>query len=111
MMQTPYGYVTVLFGNLLQPIVDLFHRMAQSEPRGPSEVQASRAENGYAASIVVLTVLVIESVCNRVRYVSGNTTCLGAVHTLRGLNAGELADDVEELFVLRDVIAHNHLWE
>src|SRR5207244_1579644 len=27
------------------------------------------------------------------------------------LQAGDLADDVEELFVLRDVIAHNHVWE
>ena len=85
--------------------------MEHRGPKPPNEVQASRAENGYAASIAVLTALVIESVCNRVRYVLGDASRKGAVQTLRDLQAGKLADDVEELFVLRDVIAHNHVWE
>src|SRR6266705_1287918 len=111
MMQGTHNYVSVLFANLLQPIVDLFDLMEQKEPKGPNEVQASKAENGYAASIIVLTALVIESVCNRVRYVRGDTARETSVHTLRQLKAEALADDVEELFVLRDVIAHNHVWE
>jgi len=111
MAQTPYNYVSVLFASLLQPIVDLFDLMEQKAPKGPNEVQASTVENGYGAAIAVLTVLVIESVCNRVRYVRGDAARKGAVHPLRGLKAGGLADDVDELFVLRDVIAHNHLWE
>jgi hypothetical protein len=110
-MQTPHNYVSVLFANLLQPIVDLFDLMEQKEPTGPNEVQASKAENGYAASIAVLAALVVESVCNRVRYVRGDAGRKGAVQTLSELQAGGLADDVEELFVLRDVIAHNHVWE
>jgi len=110
-MGSTHNYVSVLFASLLQPIVDLFNLMEQHQPKGPNEVQASRGENGYACSMVVLTVLVIESVCNRVRYVRGDVDRKGAVQTLRELKAGGLADDVEELFVLRDVIAHNHLWE
>lgn len=125
-MQASRSYVSVLFANLLQPIVDLFDLMEQKEPKGPNEVQASKAETGYAASIAVLTVLVIESVCNRVRYVRGAPEST-AVQTLKKLPAPDtlpheeaedwcarrdgLADDVEELFVLRDVIAHNHLWD
>ncbi|MBI3805643.1 MAG: hypothetical protein HY282_17980 [Nitrospirae bacterium] len=110
-MQTPHNYVPVLFASLLQPIVDLFDHMEKKEPKGPNEVQASKHENGYAASIAVLTVIVIESVCNRARHVYGLVDRNGAVQTLRELQAGGLADDVEELFVLRDVIAHNHIWE
>jgi len=110
-MQRPHNYVSLLFASLLQPIVDLFDLMEQKGPKGPNEVQASRAENGYAASIAILTALVIESVCNRVRYVRGDAGRKGAVQTLRELQGGGLADDVEELFVLRDVIAHNHVWE
>jgi hypothetical protein len=106
-----YEYVSVLFASLLQPIVDLFDLMEQKEPKGPNEVQASRAENGYAASIAILAALVIESACNRVRYVRGDVDRKGAVQTLRELQAAGLADDVEEIFVLRDVIAHNHMWE
>ena len=71
-MQATHNYGSVPFANLLQPIVDLFDLMEQKEPKGPNEVQASKAENGYAASIAVLTAIVIESVCNRVRYVRGD---------------------------------------
>lgn len=111
-MQTTPNYVSVLFVSLLQPIVDLFDLMEQKGPKGPNEVQASRNENGYAASIAVLVALMIESVCNRVRYVLGDADHKkGAVQTLKDLKAGGLADDVEELFVLRDAIAHNHIWE
>jgi len=103
--------VSVLFQNFLQPMVDLFNLMEQKEPKGPNEVQASRHENGYAVTIAILAALVIESVCNRVRYVRGDVGRKGAVETLKELNAAGLADDIEEIFVLRDVIAHSHLWE
>src|SRR5262249_31649765 len=63
-----------------------------------------------AASIAVLAIFVIESVCNRVRHVRGDAP-KGAVETLRDCGAGPLAEDVEELFVVRDVVAHNHLWD
>jgi len=110
-MQTTDNYVSVLFGSLLQPIVDLFDLMEQKGPTGPNDVQAPRDENGYSVSIAVLVALVIESACNRVRYVLGDADRKSAVQTLTDLSAGGLADDVEELFVLRDAIAHNHIWE
>lgn len=53
----------------------------------------------------------IESVCNRARYITNDNGRKGPVETLRDLGAPDLADDVEEVFVLRDAIAHNHLWE
>lgn len=101
-MQTTDNYVSVLFGSLLQPIVDLFDLMEQKGPTGPNDVQAPRDENGYSVSIAVLVALVIESACNRVRYVLGDADRKSAVQTLTDLSAGEMADDVEELFVLRD---------
>jgi len=111
-MNTTPNYVSVLFPNLLQPIVDLFDLMEQKGPTGPNPVQASRNENGYSVSIAILAALAIESVCNRVRYVLGDTDRKEAFQTLReDLGAVELADDVEEVFVVRDAIAHNHLWE
>lgn len=110
-MSTAHNYVSVLWASLLQPIVDLFDLMEKIGPKGPNEVRASMAENGYAASIAILTALVVESVCNRVRYERGDPDRKGAVQTLRELQAAGLADDVEELFVLRDAIAHNHMWE
>lgn len=110
-MQNDYNYVSVIFQAFLQPIVDLFDLMEQKQPKEPNQVQASRAENGYAASIAVLAALVIESVCNRTRYVRNDNDRKESAQTLRDLGAVDLADEVEEIFVLRDVIAHNHIWE
>jgi hypothetical protein len=106
-MQTAHNYVSVLFANLLQPIVDLFDLMEQKEPKGPNEVQASKAENGYAASIAVLTALVIESVCNRVRYVRDAADRAGAVPTLKKLSAPDMLphEEVEDWFARRDGLA------
>jgi len=85
--------------------------MEERGPQGPNEVQASHNENGAAVAIIVLAVLSIDSALGRTRYVREENAREHAVKTLQRLNAGGLADDIEELFVLRDAIAHNHLWE
>jgi hypothetical protein len=109
-MQPSPNYVSVLFVHLLQPIFDLFELLERFDPKGPNEVQAGMVENGYAVSVVVLSALVIESAINRTRYVRNEPRRESAVDTLKRLGASELADDIEEVFVLRDIIAHNHIW-
>jgi hypothetical protein len=104
------NYVSVLFVNLLQPIFDLFQLLEQSDPKGPNEVQAGMLENGYAVCVIVLSALVVESALNRTRYVRNERQRESAVDTLKRLGADDLADDIEEVFVLRDIIAHNHIW-
>ena len=109
-MQSSHNYVSVLFVNLLQPTFDLFGLLEQSDPQGPNEVQAGSLENGYAVSVAVLAALIVESAVNRTRYVRDEHQRESAVDTLRRLGAGDLASDTEEVFVLRDAIAHNHIW-
>jgi len=105
------GYVPVILASLLQPIADLFSQMDARGPRGPNEVQASGVENGYAASIIVLSIVVVESALNRTRYVRKEHEREHPIDTLSRLGARDIADDAEELFVVRDAIAHNHLWD
>jgi len=109
-MQSNSNYVSVLLVNLLQPIFDLFELLEQSDPKGPNEVQAAMLENGYAVSVIVLSALVVESALNRTRYVRNEPKRESAVDTLKRLSAGDLAHEIEEVFVLRDIIAHNHIW-
>jgi len=104
------NYVSVLFVHLLQPIFDLFRLLDESDPQGPNEVQAGMHENGYAVSVIVLAALVVESALNRTRYVRNEHQRENAVDTLKRLGDGDLPNDIEEIFVLRDIIAHNHIW-
>jgi hypothetical protein len=110
-MQPSHNYVSVLFVHLLQPIHDLFELLEEhSDPKGRNEVQAGMIENGYAISVIVLAVLVVESALNRTRYVRDEHQRESAVDTLKRLGASDLGSDIEELFVVRDIIAHNHIW-
>jgi hypothetical protein len=51
----------------------------------------------------------LEGACGRARYLSGNKPS-SAVGTLRDFDQHDMADKVEEIFVVRDAIAHAHLW-
>ena len=105
-----HNYVSAVFVHLLQPIADLCDRMLALDCSEPNEVQASPAENGYAISIIALTAFLLEGACGRTRYISGEKQC-PPVDTLLDLGNNDLASRVEEIFVVRDVIAHAHLWK
>lgn len=93
------------------PIADLCDRMLGLGSGEPNEVQTSPRENGYAISIVALTAFLLEGACGRARYVSGwNGKHCSAPGTLRKFGDNALAERIEEIFVVRDAIAHAHLW-
>lgn len=107
-----HEYVTAVFIHFLQPIADLCDRLLQLRSDEPNEVQTSPRENGYAISIIALAAFLLEGACGRARYVSGlDEKRSSAVRTLRHFGASDLADKVEEIFVVRDAIAHAHLWK
>jgi hypothetical protein len=107
-----HDYVTTVFGHLLQPIADLCDRMLQLPCAEPNEVQTSPMENGYAISVVALIAFLLEGACARARYISGSdqNRC-SPWDTLRNFGEEELANKIEEIFVVRDAIAHAHLWK
>jgi hypothetical protein len=107
-----HDYVSAVFVHLLQPIADLCHRMLRLSSGEPNEVQTSPRENGYAISTVALTAFLLEGACARARYISSccQEERYSPASTLRNLGEKVLADRIEEIFVVRDAIAHAHLW-
>ncbi len=106
-----HDYVSAVFVRLLQPIADLCDQMLRLNSGEPNEVQTSPRENGYAISIIALTAFLLEGACGRVRYVSrSKQQRCSAADTFRHFGANDLADRIEEIFVVRDAIAHGHLW-
>ena len=108
----PIDYVSIIGTSLLQPIVNLFEDMDSLNLNEPNEVQASSLENGYSAAITALTVVIIESFISRTQYIRGEKPPKRPMDFLQTTYpASGLADILEELFVVRDVIVHNHVWE
>ncbi len=114
-MATHNTLITVIGSSYFQPMADLLERwLARRRPR-PNAAQADYYENGYAASFVVLLVAVLESYVARIRF--RRKTALPSdpasipnllLHVFSDLPNH---DELLEVFVVRNAIIHNHLWE
>lgn len=107
--------VTVVGTSYFQPIADLVERLIKRKPHRPNRVKSAEDEHGYCASIVLLLVAMFESYMSRVRFrrpgeVVGQVrsavdVVLAVFPRLRHRRA------LEEVYVLRDLLMHSHLWE
>jgi len=104
------GYVSVVGHSLIQPILDLVENLESKPPVRPNEVQTGQRENGYSLAIIVLSAILFESVLNRTAYVRGEERS-GPDYFKEISPDKNTAAEVEEIFAVRNVIAHNHLWE
>jgi len=108
--------VTIIGSSYFEPISTLLEKLNRNTKNSPNEVQASHLENGYAASICLLAVVCLESYVMRVRYVNNATqkeidkaSVPKYIKTLYSDFSYE--NELIEIHILRDLIAHNHLWE
>jgi hypothetical protein len=110
---TTDSLITIVGGAYFQPIADLVARLQTLSPEASrDEVHVSQRENGYAAAICLLSVIALESFLMRVRYFKHGEPTPGALKMFRCLYPEyPRTDDVVEAFVVRDLLAHNHLWE
>lgn len=71
MENIPTGYVSVIGGNLIQPLLDLV-QLLESKPKvEPNEVQTGQEENGFSCAIITLNLFLLESAFNRTKYIRG----------------------------------------
>lgn len=113
---TPEGHISIIGTSYLHPITSLIETLKPLEPKGINDLQASSYENGYAVSIIVLTVFLIESIVARTKKLQSFhisiTNSRSPLDFIRTAYPGSgFESKIEELFVVRDVIAHNHVWE
>jgi hypothetical protein len=107
--------VSIVGSSYFQPIATLLDAMVSRPSPAASEVKTSPIENGLACSISLLAVVCFESYVMRLRYIHRAAPAAKKRSTLDFL--GDLypqfpsIDQLTEAFVLRDVVAHNHLWK
>lgn len=106
--------ISIVGGSYFQPISDMLAVLSELEQPKQSEVQVSDRENGYAAAVCILLAVSFESYVTRVHAVSKNNPREkreSVINYLRRRFPEYHWDEVEEVFVVRDALAHNHLWE
>lgn len=106
--------VTVVASAYFQPIADLIQNLLRREPGGPFPGGSGVRENGYSASIVVLLVAMLESYTSRLRFVRNGELTAGGRSTpdllMDYLPDLPTKDELVEIFLLRNVVVHNHIW-
>jgi hypothetical protein len=121
----PQQVISIVGAQLYQPIADLIAHMI-SRPHQPSDrVSSNHFEGGYAAATILLLAVLIESFVQRDRYFllqkrseqkqGSNSKPKGKVDTkvpgyLRQTLRYRRTTHIEELFDVRNAIAHNHVW-
>jgi len=96
----------------IQPILDLYWKLSHTKFSGNSKIRVSSNENGYSASIVSLTAFCIESLLNNLKYHKKAHDRFVLEFFKREYSSySDLAENLNELFTLRNVIAHNHIWK
>src|SRR2546427_8510924 len=113
---TNRGYISIFAVSLVQPIADLLDRLFSRPHPGSSIVQTGSRENGYSVSICLLLAVFLESFVKRAIYLSEDSLKPSekkdALKFLRKRYPScALLPAITEIFVLRDIIAHNHLWK
>lgn len=115
-MSTPAisDLVTVVGSSYFQPITDLIESLTRRAMPEDYATGTSNMENGYAASISVLLVAVLESYTSRLRFVRN------AEFAAAGINTPDLLEkyfpdlpnkqELIEVFLLRNLLLHNHIW-
>lgn len=115
MTQNREKLVSILGSSYFQPIANLIERWKLYTPHRPNKVQSGFYEQGYASSVILLLVAMFESYVVRLRFVQNTKvpktarTALDVVFAVfpRLRHRKALID----VYVLRDSIFHNHLWE
>ncbi len=96
--------------SFIDPIIDLYLKLKRLKFSGYSKTQVSSRENGYSVSIIVLLILLVESSLNRIRYLEKHKEGNLKFFSSRFSTNPELVNKLYEIYVLRDLIVHNHIW-
>ena len=114
MKESRANYISVFGGALVEPVATLLDRLFATPHPGITDVQTGARENGYAVSTCLLLVVMLESFIARARMITQNTSLRQIRQPLTFLRSAypqcPFLGDVDELFVIRDAIAHNHIW-
>lgn len=107
--------VTIIGDSYFEPICTLLEQLEKFKEQA-NDVQSGFFVNGFAASICLLALACLESYVMRVRFVQKasqkDIDRTSVVNYLPKLYEDfPFKDELIEIYILRDIIIHNHLWE
>lgn len=108
--------ISVIGTRFYQPIADLISKIIARPYQKPDHVGSDYYEGGYTASVILLLAASVESLIQRDRYFYRIANPASKVSNVVGEYSKAILRYrrhryLEELFEVRNSIAHNHIWE
>ena len=112
---TEESLVSILGTHYLQPVATLLDAILTLQEQGPDRMKTPYPENSHSASVCILSAICFESCVMKLRFInplhhdpSKRGGALGYFELVHPGYAG--IEDLWDVFVLRDVLVHNHVW-
>lgn len=107
--------ITIVGSSYFQPIADLIEKLVSHPFPSPGPAGTSHRESGYSNALVILLVTVLESYTARVRFLRPDDVATPGTLPTPELLLAYFPDlptyaELLEVFMLRNLIAHNHVW-
>jgi hypothetical protein len=104
-------YISNIGSGYLHPISRLLETLNRLNPTDPNEVQSSVIEHSYSAAIIILAVLLVESTTNLFQSIQTGKPLRPVEYVKKTYPSSGFDEILTEIFVVRDVIAHGHIWK
>ena len=107
--------VSVIGNAYFRPIATLVETLLAQPSPPPDDVETTASERAYSAAICILAVVCLESWAMRLRVLNQSHSAASEGRALPFLiklhSSLPSQEELREVFVLRDVLVHNHVWE
>lgn len=101
-----------IVGDYFQVIANLFERLVSLKGIQKSAALAGPIENPFSAAIAILGVVGFESIFSRLKHVHKISGSKKPYQHIAELYSDfPYSDRLKEVYVIRDILAHNHLWK
>lgn len=113
-MPTKTEYCSVIAGNYFRPLLLLLEKLVEREREGLEGIIANQFETDWSISAILIDAVMLECWLGWVRFhkdvqAPETRSALRFYRYLQTQHEGMLPD-IDEIFVIRDVVAHNHIW-
>ena len=107
----PEEFISCLGVAIAYSLVEICKTLDKTEFTDVNKLQSSTTEHGLSAGIILLSVAMVESALNRAKYISGSNEKQVLNFFKNHIDNGEVYKNLEEIYVIRDSIIHNHIWK
>lgn len=105
--------ISCMASNYHQPIAVLVERILTVQLPEQAGEKPRESEGDYAVSLIILLALEFEAWLSRARYFDADSKDKYALPWIKSLNDSALESIIQrldEVYFVRDAIAHNHIW-